>query len=95
MLCRPLFDNSLLSDEETPYNHQSSNEITAIEFSPLEALRHQLKTLDELEEQFPVSSVTDAYLRYPFSDSGWSPPPPKKALIQRCHSTFLLRMICE
>ncbi|KAK3914803.1 Centrosomal protein of 164 kDa [Frankliniella fusca] len=40
------------------------------EFSPLEALRHQLKTLDELEEQFPVSSVTDAYLRYPFSDQG-------------------------
>lgn len=63
-------NGNVVSNEETPYNHQSSNEITAIEFSPLEALRHQLKTLDELEEQFPVSSVTDAYLRYPFSDSG-------------------------
>lgn len=49
-------------------NHWSG--LQGNEFSPLEALRHQLQTLDELEEQFPASSVTDAYLRYPFSDTG-------------------------
>lgn len=54
------------------YLHRNSQDLKVKpnEFSPLEALRHQLKTLDELEEQFPVSSVTDAYLRYPFSDQG-------------------------
>lgn len=40
------------------------------DMSPLEALRLQLRTLDELEEQFPACSVTDAYLRYPFSETG-------------------------
>ena len=40
------------------------------DISPLESLRLQLRTLDELEEQFPASTVTDAYHRYPFSDTG-------------------------
>ncbi|XP_075232752.1 uncharacterized protein LOC142331035 isoform X2 [Lycorma delicatula] len=41
-------------------NHNEEN-------NPLENLKRQLEKLDELEEQFPLSSVTDTYLRYPFS----------------------------
>lgn len=37
---------------------------------PLENLRKQLEKLEELEEQFPPSTHTDTYLRYPFTDPG-------------------------
>ncbi|XP_034237111.1 centrosomal protein of 164 kDa isoform X2 [Thrips palmi] len=62
-------NGNILTNEETQWNPPNFNTTTSHQFSPLEALRYQLKTLDELEEQFPVSSVTDAYLRYPFSDA--------------------------
>ncbi|XP_049842064.1 centrosomal protein of 164 kDa isoform X3 [Schistocerca gregaria] len=38
--------------------------------SPVENLRRQLRTLEDLEDQFPAASHTDTYLRYPFSDTG-------------------------
>lgn len=57
------------TSHENPWSNQEMKD-RANNFTPLEALRHQLRTLDELEEQFPVSSVTDAYLRYPFTDAG-------------------------
>lgn len=37
--------------------------------SPVENLRRQLKKLEELEDQFPVTTHTDTYLRYPFTDA--------------------------
>lgn len=75
----------IVSDAQSQWNPQNFNESSANEFSPLEALRHQLKTLDELEEQFPVSSVTDAYLRYPFSDSGCSKKNDIKNIVGACY----------
>lgn len=36
--------------------------------SPVENLRRQLKKLEELEDQFPVTTHTDTYMRYPFTD---------------------------
>lgn len=39
--------------------------------SPVENLRRQLQKLEDLEDQFPASTHTDTYLRYPFTtDSG-------------------------
>ncbi|XP_071441917.1 centrosomal protein of 164 kDa-like isoform X2 [Hetaerina americana] len=40
------------------------------DMSPMENLRKQLKKLEDLEDLFPVTTHTDMYLRYPFSDSG-------------------------
>lgn len=37
--------------------------------SPVENLRRQLKKLEELEDQFPVTTHTDTYMRYPFTDN--------------------------
>ncbi|XP_063237457.1 uncharacterized protein LOC134539391 isoform X2 [Bacillus rossius redtenbacheri] len=38
--------------------------------SPVENLRRQLQKLEDLEDQFPASTHTDTYLRYPFTDTG-------------------------
>ncbi|XP_046382461.1 centrosomal protein of 164 kDa-like isoform X2 [Ischnura elegans] len=40
------------------------------DMSPVENLRKQLKKLEDLEDLFPVTTHTDMYLRYPFTDSG-------------------------
>lgn len=37
--------------------------------SPVENLRRQLKKLEELEDQFPLTTNTDTYMRYPFTDN--------------------------
>ncbi|CAG2062922.1 unnamed protein product, partial [Timema podura] len=49
-------------------NDGEANGPTAL--SPVENLRRQLQKLEDLEDQFPASTHTDTYLRYPFTDTG-------------------------
>ncbi|KAK6633908.1 hypothetical protein RUM44_004515 [Polyplax serrata] len=46
-------------------NKNNSKEV----LSPVENLRRQLKKLEELEDQFPLTTNTDTYMRYPFTDN--------------------------
>nr|CAD7198739.1 unnamed protein product [Timema douglasi] len=52
-------------------NESSDGEVNGpTALSPVENLRRQLQKLEDLEDQFPASTHTDTYLRYPFTDTG-------------------------
>ncbi|XP_069688817.1 centrosomal protein of 164 kDa isoform X2 [Periplaneta americana] len=67
-------NNSNMSSNNSGQGDSGSNQADDSSCSPVENLRRQLQKLEDLEDQFPASTHTDTYLRYPFTtDSGGVP----------------------
>lgn len=59
------------SNSSSGHGETYSNKCDDSSCSPVENLRRQLQKLEDLEDQFPASTHTDTYLRYPFTtDTG-------------------------
>ncbi|XP_033606147.1 centrosomal protein of 164 kDa isoform X3 [Cryptotermes secundus] len=67
-------NNSGSSNNSSGHGETCGNQGDDSSCSPVENLRRQLQKLEDLEDQFPASTHTDTYLRYPFTtDSGGVP----------------------
>ncbi|XP_068085718.1 centrosomal protein of 164 kDa [Anabrus simplex] len=67
-----LIHNNITNNNNNNNNINNDTEEGSLSCSPVENLRRQLKKLEDLEDQFPVTTHTDTYLRYPFTDTGSS-----------------------